>query len=227
MNNYLDSFSKYLLELSLRERVLFLFVSIAIIYAVWDGVIFSPQADHYQELLGKQQQLINQQQQLERSIAESTAKIESNKRTQQQQKHSIEEFKQKSLESNEALNNILTNLVPPTKITEFLHSLVLQTHGLKLLELNNEEVEIISLTDIEPEEKSLQEGNPRSVLYKHATTIKLSGSYQQLYNYLETLEDSQWNLYWENLDYHVAQYPLAEITVRVYTVSADQHWIGL
>jgi len=222
MNNYLDSFSKYLIELSLRERILFLLVSIAVIYAVWDGALFSSQEEHYQELLGKQQVFSNQQQQLERSIAESTAKIESNKRSQEQQEHNIEVLEQKYLDSNEALSAILANLIPPTQITEFLHSLVLQTHGLKLLGLNNEEVEIITLSD-EP----MDENSAHSQLYKHATTIKLSGSYQQLYHYLETLENSEWSLYWEKLNYHVTQYPLAEITIRVYTVSAEQHWIGL
>ena len=66
-----------------------------------------------------------------------------------------------------------------------------------------------------------------ALLYEHATTIKLAGGYQQLYQYLTALEDSEWELFWDQLEYKVTEYPYAEITIRVHTISADEHWIGL
>jgi len=64
-------------------------------------------------------------------------------------------------------------------------------------------------------------------LYQHTETIKLSGNYQQLYQYLLALEQSKWRLFWEQLHYKVTEYPMAEITIQVHTISTDEHWIGM
>ncbi|MDQ7072788.1 MAG: hypothetical protein Q9N32_03805 [Gammaproteobacteria bacterium] len=116
----------------------------------------------------------------------------------------------------------MNKLVPPTKITELLRNLLLKTNGLKLISLNNEPVKkvILSKNDINTSE-------PESLLYEHATIIKLTGNYQQLYQYLLSLEQSDWGLFWDKMHYTVTDYPQAEISLRVHTISTNKYWIGL
>ncbi len=103
--------------------------------------------------------------------------------------------------------------------------MLLQSQGLKLLSLNNEAVHVIELK--QDENKLPQNDKSQTQLYEHATTIKFSGNYQQLHHYLVALETSPWGLFWDQLEYVVKDYPNAEISLRVHTVSTDQHWIGL
>ncbi len=228
MNRQLQSITHYLLALSLRERILSLLIILAVIYAVWDALIFSPQLQYYQQLQTQQQSLLDQQQLQQLSLEENIAKLTADVHSKAELEGEINQTKQQLQHSSQQLNTVLEGLVPPTKITELLHSLLLQTHGLKLIALNNEPVETISLSS-EDDDKSKKNAdtNSRTLLYKHSTTMTLSGTYQQLYQYLRTIEQSKWRLYWDKLDYQVTQYPNAEITIRVHTISTDKYWIGL
>lgn len=227
MKQHFQILSNYLEALSIRERTLVLFVSIAIIYAGWDGLVFSKQEQHYQQLLSEQKQLFEEQQAREFALAETTAKLVAKQRTAEQNKHAINQAQQSLHETKQQLNSVLNRLVPPTKITELLRSLLLQTHGLKLLSLSNEAVENISLENSKQGQQEQASDTVKTLLYKHSTTLKLSGSYQQLYHYLSVLEDSEWGLYWDMLDYQVTDYPKAEISIKVHTISTDEYWIGL
>ena len=225
MKQHLQSLSNYLVALNLRERVLVLLVAIAVIYAVWDGVFLSKQEQHYQSLLSQQQLLTKQKQEHELKLVQTTAKIIANQRTVEQKKLAIIQAKQHLQQTVTQLDSVLNKLVPPTKITELLRNLLLQTHGLKLVALNNEPVENISFA--EEDSKPSPENSVKTRLYKHSTTLKLSGNYQQLYQYLSALESSEWGLYWNELHYEVIDYPQAEITIRVHTISTNEYWIGL
>jgi len=225
VKQHLKTLSSYLIALTLRERVLVLFVAIAVIYALWDGLFLSKQEQHYKNLLDQQQSLMAQQQEQEIKLAQTTAKLISSQRTREQKKLAIIQAKQDLQHTTTQLDSVLNKLVPPTKITELLRSSLLQTHGLKLLALSNEAVENISLNDSASGTDA--ESGAKTLLYKHSTTLKLSGNYQQLYQYLSALEDSQWGLYWDKLNYQVIDYPRAEITIRVHTISTNEYWIGL
>jgi len=226
VSQHLQSVYNYLVELSLRERVLVLFVAIAVIYAVWDGALLSKQEQHYQTLVAQQQVLITQQQQRQLELVQSTAKLIASQRTIEQKKQAISQARESLKVTQSQLNSVLNKLVPPTRITELLRNLLLQTHGLKLLSLSNEAVEGISF-DEEDEKDQSREYSATTALYKHSTTLKLSGNYQQLYQYLSALENSEWGLYWDNLHYKVTEYPHAEIVIRVHTISTNEYWIGL
>lgn len=228
MNPHLQTLSSYLIALSLRERILVLFVALAVIYAAWDGVLFSKQDQRYQQLVNQQQELLQQQQERALEIAETTAKLAANKQTIKQKKQAIAQAQEILNKTSDQLGSVLNKLVPPTKITELLRSLLLKTHGLKLLELSNEAVEDITLSDDDENTAKKQDDNVgKTLLYKHSTTLKLTGSYQQLYHYLSSLEQSKWELYWDQLHYKVIEYPQAEIIIRVHTISTNEHWIGL
>lgn len=225
MKQHLQTLSSYLIALSLRERVLVLFVASAVIYAIWDGVFLSKQEQQYQNLLSQQQILTRQQQEQEVKLANTTAKLAANQRTTEQKKLAIIQAKQDLQQTVGQLDSVLNKLVPPTKITELLRNLLLQTHGLRLVALNNEPVERISFAKENP--KANPENSVKTLLFKHSTTLKLSGNYQQLYQYLSALESSEWGLYWNELNYKVIDYPQAEITIKVHTISTNEYWIGL
>jgi len=224
----IKSIITYLIGLSFRERSLLLLIILAVIYIAWNSLIYSKQLQYHQQLV-KQQALADRQlQQQHVQLAENVALLIAKSRSKEELEQAIVDAKNELQQSSEQLDHVLEGLVPPTKITELLHSLLLQTHGLRLVALNNEPVEAINVLDDKTvSNKPLNEQEQHAKLYKHATSMTLSGNYQQLYHYLKMIEQSTWRLYWDRLEYQVTEYPEAKITIRVHTISSNQYWIAL
>ncbi|MDA7745889.1 hypothetical protein N8878_00970, partial [Psychromonas sp.] len=67
----------------------------------------------------------------------------------------------------------------------------------------------------------------KSVLfYKHSLEVQLTGDYNAVYQYLRNLEMLQDKFYWASLKYEVADYPLANITLQIYTLSDQQDLVS-
>jgi len=64
-------------------------------------------------------------------------------------------------------------------------------------------------------------------LYKHSITIKLSGKYFQLRDYLASLEQLSWTFFWQDFDYKLQEYPVSELEVTLYSLSTKKEFIGV
>ena len=225
MNEMIQTATQYLHSLSLRERILVLFVACGVIFFIGDTLLLSRHDNDIKDMKNTQNNLVSERQSVETQITEVTAQLVKEKAVHQRAKEAVAnteaELKQKMAQIEDKLNR----LVPPTQITELLRNLLANTDGLKVLSVNNEPVKDISIS-IDPDAVGTED-QAKTLLYEHAATIKLSGSYQQLYDYLTELENTGWELFWDTLHYRVISYPNAEITLRVLTVSTDKHWIGL
>jgi MSHA biogenesis protein MshJ len=225
MDEMLQTVTEYLHSLSLRERLLVLIVACGVIFFIGDSLLLTRHDSAIKKMKNEQHNLVTERQGIETQIAMISAELVTAKAAHQQAIDAVTnteiELKQKTAQIEDKLNR----LVPPTQITALLRNLLANTDGLKVLSVNNEPVKDVSV-DIDPYAIDSEE-RTKTLLYEHAATIKLSGSYQQLYDYLTELENTGWELFWDALHYRVTIYPNAEITLRVLTVSTDKHWIGL
>ncbi|PHS68520.1 MAG: hypothetical protein COB23_09125 [Methylophaga sp.] len=230
--SYLQPVITYLDTLNLREKILSLLVLIVIIYSAWDAAFYAGYSEQQQQLSNTQLELDDQRLELENSIAGISDQLENEVDPNVLAKQQLASAKQQLESVQQDLNSVLATLVPPTKITQVLRDVLAQSNDLSLISLNNEPVIRIELaeTKTETEQEQLESGEKENIgpsLYSHTTVVKLSGNYQQLYQYLQTLESSPWGLFWKQLDYKVTQYPNAEITLQVFTISTKEHWLGL
>lgn len=225
MSHKLQLLSSYLDSLSIRERIMVLLIAIAILYAVFDNLLFKKLEQNHQQLQLQKQEFADQQQALTAELLNSAQKIAENKRKSVAINQQIDHAQQQLQDTGKQLDSVLDKLVPPTKITELLRNLLLKTNGLKLVSLNNEPVKLISLNTQNIDEADSTQ--PELFLYQHTTVINLTGNYQQLYQYLSSLEESDWGLFWDQMHYTVTDYPRAKISLRVHTISTDNYWIGL
>ena len=62
-------------------------------------------------------------------------------------------------------------------------------------------------------------------LYRHGMRITLRGGYFDLQNYLTSIERLPNRLIWGAMSYKVDSYPLASLTLTVYTLSEDKTWL--
>lgn len=106
-----------------------------------------------------------------------------------------------------------TNLVSAEEITQVLQDILFARHDLELLQVQNL-----------PEKKIVQP-NTKLIFFEYGIVIKFRGGYFATLRYLHDLENLNWPFFWDKLDYKVVEYPQAEVTLYLHTVSDQEGWI--
>ena len=109
------------------------------------------------------------------------------------------------------------HILLPNQINKVLHDLLTTTGNLSLIQLDNSPPKEVMLP-LPP-----SPSNPKA--FEHGVIIKFSGDYFSTMRYLQAIENLKWKISWDKLEYNVMQYPNAEITLYVHTVSNDGDWI--
>lgn len=68
---------------------------------------------------------------------------------------------------------------------------------------------------------------PVAQVYMRGVRIKFHGSFMDTLHYLKALEGLPWRLFWGGITYQVKDYPDADATLVVYTLSMQKGWIGV
>ena len=64
-------------------------------------------------------------------------------------------------------------------------------------------------------------------LYQHGVKLALQGGYFPIMQFLEKIEQSGWQFYWQGFEYQVSEYPTATLELEVYTLSTSEAFIGV
>lgn len=62
-------------------------------------------------------------------------------------------------------------------------------------------------------------------LYQHGVRMVFNGSYANAQTFLESLEQTQWQVYWNVMEFNVQTYPTATLTIEFYTLSTEKVFI--
>ena len=234
-----DSVSKKWLTLSerfnnlvKRERVLISLCVLAAIYMGWEfGVAAS--LDKKRTVLTKRFEAANRD--LTKITAEEKVlvKIMANDPSTVKRREILR--LKKTLEKTELdLQKLSVGLLPAEKLSQLLQDVLRESSALQLRALHTHLPEKVTLnTGVEntsEDDGSVANDSPEgdqpvvedAGVYKHAVTVSLTGSYFDIVTYLKSLEDLNWTLYWQYIDYTVDGYPNATVTLQVYTLSTEK-----
>jgi len=121
------------------------------------------------------------------------------------------------------LRKLNKTLVRPEEMNGLLESLLARHAGLRLLSLKT-----LAPQSVLGDKAGAAKAEARSFdLYRHGVEIRLEGSFGELQAYLVQLEAPQQRLLWGQLQYKVTEYPKAEMSLMVYTLSPDRTWLAL
>jgi len=210
INSALEKFD----TLTPRERVIIIATIMITIWGAWDNFIYQPLATEQKALNTKLSTLkinLSANQQVAKQI-EALGEIDPNK----ENKLILKEIKQQFQQLKLKINTGDKKFVPAHLMPKVLQDLLQQNSGLKILDLKTLAKSTFSSA---PEESSW--------IYRHGLSITLSGNYFNTLRYLEALEALPWRFNWESIDYQVKEYPIAETTLNVYTLSFEENWLGL
>ena len=209
--------------LTTRERVVVMVLSLAVIYMVWDFVIFNPLAVAKAKVdkdLTVVEQKINSMKQEEQAIL-----IAVNADPDRELKQQVSLLENQITDLDQALAKLSLGLVPVNQLTEILYNVLQSTGQLQLQSLQTLPVEEIALrSETISEETNAVAG---AGVFKHRVLLTVKGDYRQLLIYLRYLEQMDWRFYWDELRFIEDQYPNALIELKVYTLSTDEGLFGV
>lgn len=197
-------------RLTARERILVSVLSFVMLYSIFNLLLLSPIAEQRKNLLLtlKEQQgvLTKLHKQIEQiSTAQSTSHpLREKQDALLKQKHSLDED----------LELIAKGVVEPQQMVNVLKTLLKEQPQLHLIQVKN--------IPFEGEVSAKLNDVTKQKLYEHHLQLTVEGNYFAVLAYLQKVEQLQWRVFWDQLDYQVTQYPIARVIVKLHILSTKE-----
>jgi len=130
------------------------------------------------------------------------------------------------------LASVQARLASPDKMTEMLRDLISAQRGLELVSVHTEPAEdlLAKATQADKSPPAVQSQPAQSAsgqsLYRHGITIRVRGDYQTLASYLRQVESLPWKINLADMSLKTVQYPQANMTLTLYTLSLERTWLS-
>ncbi|MHB8455919.1 MAG: hypothetical protein ACYDDO_14770 [Acidiferrobacterales bacterium] len=224
--------------LSLRERALAFTVVLTILIMIAANLLFAP--------------LRREQQRLDQSVTAKLAQLNAlNNQTADLLASRLADpdaanratlaALQAQLDANGGkLANVTRGLVDPKEMTSLVRQMLEKNGALQLVRMEN--LPPVAVGDNAATGSARPAATPAAgtaigsasnpgsdsepVLYRHGMRIELKGRYLDIVRYLQALEGMPWKMIWGEVDLKTEKYPVADVTLVIYTLGFDRAWIG-
>jgi len=206
---------------SLRERVLIFFAAAALVVSLVDSFILGPQLDKQKKFSA---QVVHEQEKMKEVQAQIASLVQAGQAdANSPQRERIRVLRQQITDGDIYLKSRRDKLVPPEKMAQLLEQVLNKNGRLQLVALNTLPVSLL----VEPsvDAAAVQTVSSEKQIYKHGVKITVRGSYADLLQYLTALERLPTQMFWGVAKLDVVQYPTAELSLTLYTLSLDKTWL--
>ena len=217
MNNALKTAAQNFNALTLRERLLSVVTIVVSISVVWWFFYVEP-LQLKMIILTEENNRINQENKLSRNtINDIRNKIAGGLNKDKTRKLAQLEQALKSVEERLRLKTI--ELIDPDQMFQLMTDLVYRESGLKLLSLKRLKVK----PAIEPSDGQRDVAG----IYRHVLEVKFSGKFMDILKYMQTLENLDWKLIWDEIEIATNEYPEISVKIVISTLSTRKEWVGV
>lgn len=198
-----------------RERLLLAAALAVVVLLVWDVVVRAPLADQARADERRIEQLTGQIDSFESSRAELRRQLGEDGgdgmvgRLRGQIERVDAELAERTL-----------RVISPRQMVTVLRDVLDDASGLSLMALRNLGSEPV----LQP---AGDEGDGTPRVFRHRVEVVVRGDYFALLAYLERLEGLEWQFQWDALAIETVDYPQAEATLSLSTLSLAEDWVGV
>ena len=203
--------------LTLRERFLFVITVLVSISVVWWYFYVEPIQVKTKILIEENNRIGQDVQTTRNTINDIRTRIADGINKDKTQKLAQLELALEALEQRLRLKTI--ELIDPDKMFQLMTRLVYRESRLKLLSLKRREVK--------PAFALSEEAQNEATIYRHVLEVKFSGKFQDILKYMQTLENLDWKLIWDEIEIISDKYPLITVKVVISTLSTRKEWVGV
>lgn len=207
--------------MTLRERAMIFAAAAFAVVSLINTFFLDP-------LLAKQKslssQVIQQQEKMKETQAQLTALLQAKQADEHApQRERIRQLRDQIAEGDAYLKATQDKLVPPEKMAALLEQVLAKNTSLQLVALDTLPVTLF----IEPSAADVVNKVvvQEKQIFKHGVKMTVRGNYADLMQYLAVLEKMPTQMFWGMAKLSVVQYPNAELTLTLYTLSLDKTWL--
>lgn len=227
MKDHISAWGERFEAFSLRERALIAAGIIVVLFLLWDTLLLSPQEIRQKQIVAEMHNINQQTEALTAQIREMAAALRGGEADRV--KARIAELKNLLATLKQQQKDLTVEFIQPAQMAGVLRDMLHAESGLVLLSLESLGAQPL-FPPSEEELAEIEKSGKRShqpEIYKHGLRIVFEGDYFKTLHYLRALEDMPWNLYWDNVEYQVTEYPKASVAITVHTLSLQEGWIGV
>ncbi len=207
--------------MSLRERSLIFAAAAFMVVSLINSLFLDP-------LLQQQKRLSTQVVQQQEKMKEVQAQLNALLQAKQADEHSpqrerIRQLRQQIADGDAYLKDRRDKLVPPEKMAALLEQVLDRNGRLQLVSMDT--LPVTLFIEQSAEAAKAQMVGQEQQMYKHGVQLTVRGSYTDLTQYLTALEKLPTRMFWGMAKMNVVQYPTAELTLTLYTLSLDKTWL--
>lgn len=221
--NYFNKLESSFNKLTLRERVIIfgaLFICIISISYFW---MLDPANLKQMKAEKKLQKSYQQENKLDREIVAIELLLQ--KDPLKEINNQLAFSTQTLFRLDKQLDHKLVKFIHAQKMPQALATVLSKSPGITVSSLISLPVKTFNSKVITEGDKEKSKST-QNHFYKHSFEMQLVGDYNAIYTYLQQLEDVQEKFYWHSLTYKVENYPLAKVTIQIYTLSDQQDLVS-
>lgn len=203
--------------LQLREKRLVFFGSIILVFWLLLIYLLEPAWQQQKQLTGQQQKFRLQQQQVQQQL--DLLQLQLAVDIEQPFRDEITSLTRQQAELAAQRQNQSSLFIGADQMLALLREILSKSKQVKLQSLSTSAAVPVVLAGQLAEEAPL--------LYQHRTTLMVRGRYSNVQQLLKELEQLPWLVQWQQLDYQVTDYPMADISIEFITVSENENFIQL
>ena len=217
MNNALKTAAQNFNALTLRERLLSVVTIVVSISVVWWFFYVEP-LQLKTNILTEENNRISQENKLSRNtINDIRNKVAGGLNKDKTRKLAQLEQALELVEERLRLKTI--ELIDPDQMFQLMTDLVYRESGLKLLSLKRLKVK----PAIEPSDDQRDVAG----IYRHVLEVKFSGKFLDILKYMQTLENLDWKLIWDEIEIATNEFPQISVKIVISTLSTRKEWVGV
>ena len=210
-------------KLTMRERVIIFAALLICIFAISYFWMLDPAKIKQVKAEKALQASYHQEKELDREM--SSIKLLLQKDPLKEVNNQLAFSTQTLITLDKQLDDKLVKFIHAQKMPQALAKVLSKSPGIKVSSLISLPVKTFNSNIVTKGEKN-ESKMPKNSFYKHSLEMQLVGDYNAIYAYLLRLEAVQEKFYWHSLTYQVEDYPLAKITIQIYTLSDQQDLVS-
>ena len=214
--------------LTLRERAIIFAMAALVVVTLVNQLLLDP--------LFRQQKILSQQMKQDQAKAvEIQIQIQQQVRMQAADldaanRERLDQLTRQSEQMQGELNALQKALVSAERMPALLEELLKRNGKLRLVSLKT----ILPTNLLEgatqqtpAKEKAESVSVPVPAVYKHGVEIVVQGGYADMVAYMTELQSMPWQVFWAKAELDAKEYPKAQLTLVLYTLSLEKRWLNI
>lgn len=202
-------------SLSLRERKLIALTSATLVVSVIAMIVWLPLWDSLMQTMTAKDQYQIQIETSQNSIRALELRAKNDVNLPYKEK--LNKLKRQVDLQEEKINQITTALIQPERMTQVFKGM-LKENKLSFESLKNTPAKLIEVNKDDAENQ---------ILFQHGLSLNMQGKFLNGLSYVRNLEEQDWQLYWDELQFKIIEYPVGELKIKVHTLSTSNKVLGL